>query len=229
MSSLIMCNKANYGSKRLACDINYIVVHYTGNHTDTAENNCKYFRDNVVKASAHYFVDDEGWMQSVPDEYTAYSVGKQYGSKNLFGVVKNGNSINIELCSKDGVITQKTQDLAICLIKNLMEKYNIPATHVYRHWDVCSKECPGWPGWYGKNAPKWDAFHERLATDYLSVKVGDWITTKRDVNLTYNGTKVGTAMADRCFEIEKISKSGKSGRIAKHMWISLRDDKVKKL
>ena len=35
----------------------YIVIHYTANDGDTAVNNGNYFKNNAVKASAHYFVD----------------------------------------------------------------------------------------------------------------------------------------------------------------------------
>ena len=36
----------------------YIVIHYTGNLTDTAKNNANYFRDADRGASAHLFVDE---------------------------------------------------------------------------------------------------------------------------------------------------------------------------
>lgn len=35
----------------------YIVIHYTGNTTDTAKANANYFRSVNRGASAHYFVD----------------------------------------------------------------------------------------------------------------------------------------------------------------------------
>ena len=54
-----LANRANYGSKRSLSKIQYIVVHYTGNDGDTDENNGKYFKNNVVYVSSHYFVDDD--------------------------------------------------------------------------------------------------------------------------------------------------------------------------
>ena len=71
--------KGNYGGKRALSDIKYIVIHYTANDGDTAVGNGNYFKNNVVKASAHYFVDDTKIIQSVPDDYVAWSVGgKKY-------------------------------------------------------------------------------------------------------------------------------------------------------
>ena len=61
-----LANKNNYGGKRSTSNIKYIVIHYTGNDGDTDENNSKYFKNNIVKASAHYFVDDDSITQSVP-------------------------------------------------------------------------------------------------------------------------------------------------------------------
>ena len=64
----------NYTPGRLE-PIRYLVLHYTAGRNDSAGSNLRYFRDNVVKASAHYFVDDLGWLQSVDDGDTAWSVG----------------------------------------------------------------------------------------------------------------------------------------------------------
>ena len=57
----------NIGSTRAAGAIKYIVIHYTGNDGDTAMNNAKYYASNVVKTSAHYFVDEKEVVQSVDD------------------------------------------------------------------------------------------------------------------------------------------------------------------
>ena len=54
-----IANKRNYGGKRNTSAIKYIVIHYTGNDGDSDEANARYFKNNIVKASAHYFVDDD--------------------------------------------------------------------------------------------------------------------------------------------------------------------------
>lgn len=127
--------------------IKYIVLHYTGNSTDTAKNNANYFKSVNRGASAHYFVDESTIYQIVEDANISWAVGKNYGTHNLFGVVTNANSINIEMCSSGGRIADATFNNAAALTKSLMSKYGVPASNVYRHYDVCSKQCPGWPGW----------------------------------------------------------------------------------
>ncbi len=153
-----IANKANYGTQRNTSNIKYIVIHYTGNDGDSDESNAKYFKNNIVKASAHYFVDDDSITQSVPDNYSAYAVGgKKYNNAGgrLYGTVNNSNSISIELCDsvKNGVVypTDKTINNAIELTQYLMKKYNVPVHRVIRHYDVNGKPCPA----YWTNDAKW--------------------------------------------------------------------------
>lgn len=142
--------------------IKYIVLHYTGNQTDTAKANANYFAGANRGASAHYFVDDTSICQSVEDANAAWHCGKNYGSSNLFGKCTNKNSIGIEMCSKNGQITSKTIVNAIALTRYLMAIYGIKADHVVRHWDVCSKRCPGWTGWLPSDESLWKAFKAQL-------------------------------------------------------------------
>ena len=122
-----IANRNNYGSSRKTSAIKYIVVHYTANDGDTDEANAKYFKNNVVKTSAHYFVDDDSVTQSVHDNYVAWHCGgKRYsdykttGGAKFYGKCTNTNSIGIELCDtvKDGKygFTDKTIANAIALI-----------------------------------------------------------------------------------------------------------------
>ena len=53
-----LANSANYGAQRDLSKIKYLIIHYTSNDGDSDEANGKYFANNVVKASSHYFVDD---------------------------------------------------------------------------------------------------------------------------------------------------------------------------
>ena len=174
-------NAGNVGGTRAASGIRYIVIHYTGNDGDTAMNNAKYYAGNVVKTSAHYFVDANEIVQSVDDLRIAWAVGgKKYpscpqtGGGTLHGRCLNANSISIELCDakKDGVYapSAKTVAQALELTKALMKKYNIPASNVIRHFDVTGKLCPAY--WSGKeNASKWEKeFHGKLAgPDYRAM------------------------------------------------------------
>lgn len=162
-------NKSNYGGSRSTSTIKYLVIHYTGNDGDSDQNNGKYFANNVVKASAHYFVDSDSITQSVPDNYVAYSVGgnKYANTKGakFYGQCTNANSISIELCDdvKDGVIypSAKTIQNAIELTQMLMQKYNIPADRVIRHYDVTGKICPA----YWVDDAKWKAEFWNKLTD----------------------------------------------------------------
>ena len=112
--------KGNNGRK-------YIVIHYTGNWWDKSVNNGNYFKSTNRGASAHYFVDTENVVQVVSDSDTAWAVGRNYGSNNLFGKCTNSNSISIEMCSTDGKISDGTYRNTVELTKTLMKKYNIDA------------------------------------------------------------------------------------------------------
>ena len=171
-------NAGNVGGTRAARSIRYIVIHYTGNDGDTAMNNAKYYAGNVVKTSAHYFVDEKEIVQSVDDLCIAWAVGgKKYpscaqtGGGTLHGRCLNANSISIELCDakRDGAYAPdaRTVERALALTRELMKKYNIPASNVIRHFDVTGKLCPAY--WSGReNAGKWEKeFHGKLtAPDY---------------------------------------------------------------
>ena len=169
-----LANKSNYGSIRSTSSIKYIVIHFTANDGDSDEGNGNYFKNNIVKASAHYFVDSDSITQSVKDNYVAYSVGgskysncKTTGGGKFYGKCTNANSISIELCDdkKNGTIypSQKAIEKAILLTQVLMNKYNIPVSNVIRHFDVTGKSCPAY--WCGseKNNKLWKSeFHSKL-------------------------------------------------------------------
>lgn len=150
---------------RSGAKIKYIVMHYTGNKTDTAKANANYFK-NVSGVSAHYIVDDTSIYQSVLDENVAWHCGVNYGSNNLFGKCTNRNSIGIEMCSTNGAITAKTQANAAALVNWLMAEYDIPIANVVRHYDVCTKSCPGWKGWIPTTGSesKWKSFKALLTS-----------------------------------------------------------------
>lgn len=166
----LSANPANHGGSRNAASIRYLIYHYTANRTDRAVSNARYFKNNIVKASAHYFVDEQEIFQSVDDLVTAYSVGgakwsdcRSTGGGSMYGRITNANSISIEMCSTNGNISESTLQNAVRLGKELMKKYHIPISNVYRHFDVNGKHCPGWNGWYGQDCPEWISLRRRLA------------------------------------------------------------------
>lgn len=147
-----LANQTNYGGKRDLSKIKYLVIHYTSNDGDSDEANGKYFANNIVKASSHYFVDDNSVTQSVPDDYAAYAVGGKCQSNHhpMYKVITNTNSISIEMCDnhKDGTVHICDETLAntYALARVLMSKYNITIDRVYRHYDVNGKLCPNCNG-----------------------------------------------------------------------------------
>lgn len=157
-----MISKYNFESRNGQA-IKYIVMHYTGNQSDSAKANANYFCGGNRGASAHYFVDSSSIYQSVEDSNAAWHCGKNYGKNNLYGKCTNKNSIGIEMCSNHGAITAATINNALLLVKYLMQRYGVPADRVVRHWDVCTKRCPGWSGWLPPEESKWKSFKKQIA------------------------------------------------------------------
>lgn len=143
----------------------YIVVHYTGNATDTAYNNAKYFKNKLPKgkeASAHYFVDDNSIWQCVLDKDIAWHCGdnlKKGSGGSYYGICTNRNSIGVEMCCTNSNVSTKTEQNTIELVKYLMNKYNIPVSNVIRHYDVTNKNCPA-P--MVSNSARWISFKKAL-------------------------------------------------------------------
>ena len=157
----IACNMANYRAGRTQ-PVRYIVMHYTANNGDTAKNNCDYYhRVGGLQASAHYFCDEHGAMQSVRECDTAWHCGaRAYWHPEC----RNANSIGIEMCSRkraDGsyYIKPETVANAAALARDIMQRYGIDTDHVLRHYDVTGKRCP--MPWVDDPA-QWVAFKDML-------------------------------------------------------------------
>lgn len=172
----IKAKSISCGSARKASAIKYIVIHYTGNKTDTAKANANYYKNtNTRAAGAHYFVDATSVYQSIDDLKVAWAVGgskysdcSSTGGGSLYKVATNANSISIEMCSTNGAISSGTFDNAVALTKKLMAKYNVPASRVIRHFDVTGKHCPGYTTWISKSPTEWNRFKTNLtATSYV--------------------------------------------------------------
>lgn len=191
-----------------ARDIKYIVIHYTGNNTDTAKANANYFKNINRNASAHYFVDEENVYQVVNDKDVAWAVGKNYGNNNLFGIVTNDNSISIEMCSKNGRIADKTFNNTVELARQLMKKYSIATSNVVRHFDVCSKKCPGWSGWgTGIGGSEiWQNFKKAISSSNITIKYKGHCQTLGDTATVKNGEVCGTT--GRALRLEALSIVG---------------------
>lgn len=132
--------------------IKYIVWHYFGG-LGTAQAVAQYFASRYLGASAHYAVDESDTVwQSVLDKDVAWHCGTsgRYDHPDC----RNANSIGIEIrpgkidrgsiqaSDRDWYILPEAEAHAIELTRYLMKRYNIPADHVIRHYDVTHKYCP---------------------------------------------------------------------------------------
>ena len=161
----VSCDPSNYRAGRTQ-PVRYIVMHYTANNGDTAKNNCDYYhRVGGLQASAHYFCDEHGAMQSVRECDTAWHCGaRAYWHPEC----RNGNSIGIEMCSRkraDGsyYIKPETVANAAALAREIMQRYGIDTDHVLRHYDVTGKRCP--MPWVDDPA-QWTAFLAMLTPEH---------------------------------------------------------------
>ena len=159
-------NVGNYAKGRGGNSIKYIVIHYTANDGDTDEGNGKYFHNNDVNASAHYFVDEDSATLSVSESDTAWHCGgglQGNSGHSFYKKCKNSNSLGIEMCAdKNGselIFTSKTVANTVELVKSLMKKYNVSVDRVIRHYDVTGKNCPA-P--FVKHEDSWLRFKARL-------------------------------------------------------------------
>lgn len=159
-------------------NIKFIVIHYVG-ATGDAEANINYYNQpTVTNASADFYIGHNGdvWQYNTQLESRyCWHCGTKYTYKH--SECRNPNSIGIEMCVKNGngnynanskgwYFTQATIDSAIELTKYLMDKYNIPASNVIRHYDVTGKLCPGVIGWNPASGDesKWNEFKKRLGS-----------------------------------------------------------------
>ena len=148
-------HRGNYSPGRTQ-PIEYIVVHYTGNSGDTAQNNLDYFARTKTGTSAHYFVDAQSVGQSVLDTDTAWHCGS---SSPVHPACRNANSIGVEMCDSAGSVPAAVRDNTAALVRALMKKYAVPPERVLRHYDVTGKKCPApWVDSPGE----WDKFKVML-------------------------------------------------------------------
>ena len=155
----------------------YIVIHYTG-ALGSAKQQCEYFAGGNRGASAHYFIDFNGEVyQSVEDHNSAWHCG---ANTYKHPKCRNTNSIGIELCCRtkgdktkadaNWYFEDATVNAAIELTKELMKKYNIPADHVLRHYDVTGKTCPA-PYIFNNGKHTWAQFQASIKDNSTSSSV----------------------------------------------------------
>lgn len=159
--------------------IEYVVIHYVGATGDAKANVNYYNQRTTANASADFFVGFSGdiWQYN-PDPVARYcwAVGGNKlstGGGSLYGIAKNANCVNIEMCvrlqddgsksseSKDWYFEDSTVKSTIELTKYLMKLYDIPLDRVIRHYDVTGKICPN-PYVYNHTDHTWNEFKSDL-------------------------------------------------------------------
>lgn len=143
----------NFSDRNDIRRIKYIVIHYFGS-LGTAEAVANYFANAYRGASAHYSLDEGSVVyQCVEDEDVAWHCGT---SDTYFHAdCRNSNSIGIEVRpykinkarsgfaeDPDWYFTDEIIANLIEFVRYLMQKYNVPANCVIRHYDVTHKYCP---------------------------------------------------------------------------------------
>ena len=170
-------------------NVQYVVIHYTGNSKDAAISNARYFYNNAsnVGGSAHYFVDDGSTIySSVPEYYCCWGVGDGRG---VFGVT-NYNSLSIEMCCTAGnyMVSSTTEERAAELAADLLKKYGLGIDRLRTHYLCSRKDCPR--GWNN-------------ASPYASQAGGErrWLNFKAKVQRYLNGSSVGGSTATELFRV----------------------------
>lgn len=107
-----------------------ITIHNTGNYDMTARELFNYLNNECLTSQGcHFLVDDKEIIEVMPLNWKTYHTGK--GEDYAFN-----NSIAIEICSNlDDELYLKGQENAIRLIKNYMDKFDIPKDEIYFHID----------------------------------------------------------------------------------------------
>ena len=76
--------------------------------------------------------------------------------------VRKRNTASMGATDKDWYFEDATVEAAAELTRYLMDKYNVPASHVIRHYDVTGKICPN-PYVYNTTAHTWDEFKKKIS------------------------------------------------------------------
>lgn len=200
-------NAGNFlAASRGKAQIDYLVIHFTANDGDTAQNNADYFARENISTSAHYFVDENAVWQSVRDADIAWHCGTR--GTYYHPHCRNANSIGIELCSRiEGgkyVFRPGTVDNAVQLARQLIGKYGIAADHVVRHYDVTHKNCPA-P--FVENAAAWQDFKRRLTEQEVDDMTADEVKQIIEQSKTVYATAEAVPDWGRA-TVEKLMKKG---------------------
>ena len=190
-------------------NIEYIVMHYTGNNEDSAAGNANYFMGANRDASAHYFVDNYNIYQTVDANDIAWHCGSSKGYYHPS--CRNSNSIGIEMCCSGNYrVSDTTKANAVQLVAELCKYLGITDVDKYivRHYDVTRKSCPAQMA--GDNNSEWNALKaaikEAIKPKVTDFKVGDVITFVGNKHYKSASALVGSSCAAGEAKITAISE-----------------------
>lgn len=175
-----------------SCD--YIVVHNTGNSASALAEARNQQNNFSRPAGAHYFLDGGGVIyQLLDDTDTAWAVGAWSGARQL---ISNFESISIEVCSDGVEFTDAEIEELTWLVQLLMERHDIPARNVVRHWDCHTghKECPAW---YVPQ-DRWNELHNTITE-------GDGLTVNASeiIEQWYNGIDGNSGLLNNVYDTNR--------------------------
>lgn len=118
-----------------ANSMKYITIHDTANKSKgaNAKSHANYIKTIKDCTSWHYTVDDTSIYQHIPDNEKSYHTSDKYA---------NENSIAVEICVNEDGDFAKACENAVWLVRELMDRYNIPIGNVVTHNYWTEKNCP---------------------------------------------------------------------------------------
>ncbi len=131
--------KSNGNRPGFAMTPEYITVHETGNRSAgaNAEMHGRFIKNPSTAASWHITVDDgDVAIQHLPFNENGWHCGDGRDGTG------NRKSIGIEICVNSDGDFEKAKQNAAFIIRDLMDRFNIPMSKVVQHWDWSRKNCP---------------------------------------------------------------------------------------
>lgn len=203
MQSITYVTSVGQGSPLMTVSDNGTVLIGEIPNQDNLSSNCK-----LIVASDVIVTDSESNQRKVLEtisEKITFTESEEIEPENLIDnsiwcpiiatIDLSSSSISIEMCSTDGKIATATYKNTVELTKSLMKKYGIDASRVVRHWDVCSKCCPGWNGWgaAGCDASIWNQFKK----DIVSGTVATILTPSKTTNSQSSSSSSSSTSASK--------------------------------
>jgi hypothetical protein len=217
---------AAHGRPGAPMDPKGIVVHYVGNAGSSAEANRGWFEGGSggASASAHYIIGLNGEiLRLIPDNERAWHAGRSFGPRwDAMAKTNNSRFIGIECChpGPDGKFNEAAYNSLVELCALLCGKYGLdPVNDVYRHYDVCGKQCPLWyvshpDGWAALKADIKKAAAGRGPAGGQNPAPGAAIPEKEFVTLRIDGAEYRVAAK---LDTEAWTLFVRLGELARHV------------